>query len=108
LWGDSRVKVRVCVLQFQREANFKRNVEKVGKYLRKSEDCDFSLIGGEYSIRESSNTDPYPPLIGLAKSFHCNIVAPVNANLRRFPNLAKREKGYSTHIFNREGEVAAV
>jgi len=103
------VKVRVCVLQFEREANFKMNVEKARKYLRKSEDCDFALIGGEYSVRESSNTDPYPPLIDLAKSFHCNIVAPVNANLRRFPNLAKREKGYSSmHIFNREGEVVAI
>jgi predicted amidohydrolase len=46
-------------------------------------------------------------LAELAKSFKCNIVAPINANCRRFPKT--REKGFSSmHIFNRYGEVVAI
>jgi len=101
------MKVKACVLQFERAGNFKKNVEKAKNNLQQATACDFALIGGEFSLNESKKTDPYPPLIELAKSFNCNIVAPINANFRRFPKT--REKGYSSmHVFNRNGEVVAI
>lgn len=100
-------KASVYVIQFARVGDFKKNVEKARSYLEKAGNLDFVLIGGEFSLGESKNTDPYPPLIDLAKSFNCNIVAPINANFRRFPKT--REKGYSSmHIFDRRGKIAAI
>lgn len=101
------MKVKVCVLQFERTGNFKKNVEKAKDYLRQANACDFALIGGEFSLNESKNIDPYPLLTELAKTFTCNVVAPINANFRRFPKT--REKGFSSmHVFNRDGEVVAI
>jgi predicted amidohydrolase len=106
------MKVKICVLQFERAGNFKKNVEKARGYLEQEqvERADFALIGGEFSLNESIRVDPYPSMIELAKDFDCNIVAPINANLRRFPELSKsKEKGYSSmHVFNRDGEVVAI
>jgi len=104
------MKVNVCALQFERVGNFKKNIEKAKGYLRQVDDPDFALISEEFSVKESKNIDPYSPLMDLAKAFNCNIVAPINANLRRFPKLREcREKGYSSmHVFNRNGEVVAI
>mgnify|MGYP001096910621 CR=1 FL=1 len=41
------MKVKVCVLQFERASNFKKNVEKVKSYLESANSPDFALIGGE-------------------------------------------------------------
>lgn len=104
------MKTKVCVLQFERTGKFKKNIEKTTEYLEKANKPDFALIGGEFSLNESVRDDAYEPLIEVAKSFDCNIVAPINANLIRFPDLRKkRSKGYSsTHVFNPEGEVVAI
>jgi len=93
------MKVKVCVLQFERAGNFKKNVEKAKNHLKQAHACDFALIGGEFFLSESKRIDPYPPLIELARSFNCNIVAPINANFRLFPKL--REKGFFNAVFNR-------
>ncbi|NVM56235.1 MAG: carbon-nitrogen hydrolase family protein [Candidatus Helarchaeota archaeon] len=101
------MKIRVCVLQFTSDTTYKKTLERVKAILEQAEIPDFALIGGEFSTGESKNTDPYPALIDLATSFKCNIVAPINANLNRFPNL--KQKGFSSmHIFNRKGEVVAI
>ena len=71
------MKVKVAVLQFTRELNYSNTLEKAKKLLEKAEKPDFALIGGEFSVNESKNTDPYPALIELATSFNCNIVASV-------------------------------
>jgi len=101
------MKVKVCVLQFTREANYTKTLEKAKSILEQAEPPDFALIGGEFSSNESKNTDPYPALVDLATTFNCNIVAPVNANMNRFPH--SKQKGLSSmHIFNRQGEVVAI
>lgn len=95
----------VGALQFERAGNFKQNVEKAKRFLTDGAP-DFLLLGGEFAVNESVNTDPYPALSDLAKSLGCHIVAPVNANRRRHPSL---RKGYaSMHIFDRTGEVVAI
>jgi hypothetical protein len=60
------MKVKVCALQFERVGNFKKNVEKAKSYLEQANACDFALISGEFSLNESKNIDPCPPLIELA------------------------------------------
>lgn len=103
------MKVKLCVLQFERAGKFRENVKKAVKLLEKSDDPDFVLFGGEFSLNESSKIDPYPTISEIAKSFKTNIVAPVNANPRRFPNLRRKEKGYSSmHVFNRKGKAVAI
>ncbi len=101
------MRTKIYVLQFTRELNYSKTLEKAKNLLKEAEDTDFALIGGEFSVNESKNTDPYPDLIDLATIFNCNIVAPVNANVNRFPN--SKQKGFSSmHVLNRKGEVVAI
>lgn len=101
------MKVKICILQFERAANYKKCVEKAKSFLEEANKPDFALIGGEFSLKESKNTNPYPPLVDLARSYNCNVIAPINANMQRFPNL--KTKGFSSmHIFDRNGEVIAI
>ncbi len=93
------MKDKVCVLQFERAGNFKECRKKAKNCLKQAHAFDFDLIGGEFSLSESKRIDPYPTLIELARSFNCNIVAPINANFRLFPKL--REKGFFNAVFNR-------
>lgn len=104
------MKTKICVLQFKRAGKFKKNMEKVREFLEEAKKPDFALIGGEFALNESLRDDTYSPFMELATSFDCNIVAPINANLIRFPDLRKkRSKGYSSmHIFNREGALAVI
>lgn len=43
------MKVKVCVLQFERAGSFKKNMEKARGYLEKADKPAFALIGGEFS-----------------------------------------------------------
>jgi len=101
------MKIKVYALQFTRELNYNKTLEKAKNLLKEAESPDFALIGGEFSVNESINTNPYPALTDLATTFNCNIVAPVNANVNRFPN--SKQKGFSSmHVFNRKGKVVAI
>ncbi len=101
------MKIKVCTIQFTRESNYNKTLEKAKKILEQSESPDFALIGGEFAIKESKSINPYPAMIDLATFFNCNIVAPINANMQRFPNL--KQKGFSSmHVFNRKGKVVAI
>lgn len=98
---------RVCVLQFERAGNFKRNIQQIRSILKEIPDLDFTLLGGEFSLNESIKIDPYPILSDLAIELNCNLVAPINANQRRFPG--KVEMGVaSMHVFARNGEAVAI
>ena len=100
-------KVRVCVLQFERADSYEGNVEKAKRYLEEADSPDFALIGGELSLNESINCDPYLPLAEMASRFNCNVVAPVDANHRRFPGI-REENYYSMHILNKDGDVVGI
>ncbi len=104
-------KIKVAAVQFARAGVFKKNMERVHAILEaeqvKEGSLDFLLLGGEFSLNESKNTDPYPLIQGLAREYKCNIVAPINANFHRYPKL--RDRGFSsTHVFQRDGEVAGI
>jgi len=100
-------KVRVCALQFERSDGYEKNVEKAKHYLEEADDPDFALIGGELSLDESINCDPYLLLAEMARRFNCNVVAPIDANRRRFPAV-REENYYSMHVLNRDGAVVGI
>lgn len=98
---------RICVIQFERAGNFRRNIKIIRDILQEIENLDFALLGGEFSLNETNKVDPYPILKELAVEMECNLVAPINANQRRFPG--KIEKGIaSMHLFNRFGEAVGI
>ncbi len=98
---------RLSVLQFERSGNFKRNIQHVKNILKDIPDLDFALLGGEFSLNESNKIDPYPILSNLAIEMNCNLVAPINANQRRFSGKVERGVA-SMHLFSRQGEAEAI
>jgi len=101
------VRVTVCALQFRTTGRFSENVERASRCLEDVGRVDFALIGGELSLNERRNANPYALLGDLARCHRCNVVAPVDANLQRF--RAERGVGYySMHVLDRCGEVVGV
>ncbi|NHI92257.1 MAG: carbon-nitrogen hydrolase family protein [Candidatus Lokiarchaeota archaeon] len=101
------LKIKISVVQFQRDGKFKQNIEKIDTLLGNIKDSDFILLGGEFSINESSRENPYPAIKKLSQKYDANIVAPVNANLERFPNLKSKGRS-SIQIIDRKGKVIAI
>ncbi|MBN1681512.1 MAG: carbon-nitrogen hydrolase family protein [Anaerolineae bacterium] len=100
--------IRVSAVQFTRQIDLRHSVHKAGSYLLESNSPDFALIGGEFSINESRFNDSYPPLIDLAQSFNCNVIAPIDAISNRFPDAMAENDYASMHIFNRRGEIVGI
>ena len=90
-----------------RAGKFKQNMKKIEKLLEHIKRTDFILLGGEFSINESSRENPYPLIKELAKIHNANVVAPINANLQRFPNLKTKGRS-SMQVFNRNGTAVAI